>query len=140
MKSKYNKHMGNLMPDDQMTGLILKDLTFQIIAAVYEVHNVLGSGFLENVYEKALLKELRLRGMTAVPQKEIVVKYKDEEVGSYFADILVNDEVILELKAVDSLSKIHEAQLLNYLKATGKRIGLLINFGKQRVEYKRLVL
>jgi len=128
------------MPDDQITELILKDLTFQIIAAVYEVHNVLGSGFLENVYGKALVKELTLRGLKAEPQKEIIVKYKNEEVGCYYADILVNDDVILELKAVDNLSKVHEAQLLNYLKATEKRIGLLINFGKQRVEYKRLVL
>jgi GxxExxY protein len=89
------------MPDDKMTELILKDVTFQIIAAVIEVHKILGYGFLENVYEKALLKELRLRGLKAVTQKEIKVIYKDEEVGSYFADIVVNDDIILELKSVE---------------------------------------
>ncbi len=128
------------MFDDQGTELILKDLTFQIIAAVIEVHKTLGFGFLENVYEKALLKELRLRGLKAEAQKEIKVVYKNEEVGSYFADIVVNDEIILELKAVEGLTNMHKAQLLNYLKGTGLKLGLLINFGKQKAEYKRLAL
>ena len=127
------------MPD-KMTELILKDVTFQIIAAVIEVHKILGYGFLENVYEKALLKELRLRGLKAVTQKEIKVIYKDEEVGSYFADIVVNDDIILELKSVEHLTNAHKAQLLNYLKGTGSRLGFLINFGKEKAEYKRLVL
>jgi GxxExxY protein len=117
-----------------------KDLTYQIIAAAFEVHNVLGYGFLENVYEKALLRELRARHLFADPQREIKVCYKVEEVGSYYADIVVNDEITLELKAVETLNKAHEAQLLNYLKATSKRIGILINFGKEKVEYKRFVL
>lgn len=128
------------MPDDQMTELILKDVTFKIIAAVIEVHKILGFGFLESVYEKALLKELLLRGLKAEAQKEIKVIYKNEVVGSYFADIVVNDEIILELKSVECLTNIHKAQLLNYLKGTGLRLGFLINFGKEKAEYKRLVL
>ena len=128
------------MADDQLAELILKDVTFQIIAAVIEVHNILGYGFLENVYEKALLKELRLRGLKAENQKEIRVAYKGEEVGFYFADIVVNDEIILELKSIENLTNIHKAQLLNYLKATELRLGFLINFGKEKAEYKRMVL
>lgn len=128
------------MSNDTMSELLLKDTSFQIIAAVYEVHNVLGFGFLENVYQKALLKELRLRGLKADAQKEIKVLYKDEDVGSYYADIVVNDEIILELKAVDCLTKAHESQLLNYLKGTGMKLGFLINFGKDKAVYKRMVL
>jgi|SRR6185369_3980709 GxxExxY protein len=117
-----------------------KDLTYQIIAAAFEVHNVLGYGFLENVYEKSLVKELSSKGIKAETQTGIKVEYKGEEVGLYFADVVVNGEIILELKAVEALSKAHEAQLLNYLKATNKRIGILINFGKDKVEYKRFIL
>ena len=128
------------MSDDQIAELALKDVTFQIIAAVIEVHKILGFGFLENVYEKALLKELRLRGLKAEAQKEIRVIYKNEEVGSYFADIVVNDEIVLELKSVEHLTNNHKAQLLNYLKGTGLRVGFLINFGKEKAEYKRFAL
>jgi len=81
-----------------------------------------------------------MRGLKAVSQKEIRVCYKGEDVGSYFADIVVNDEIILELKSVEHLTNIHKAQLLNYLKGTGLRLGFLINFGKEKAEYKRLVL
>ena len=128
------------MSEDKKTELILNEVTFQIIAAVIEVHKVLGFGFLENVYEKALLKELRLRGLKADCQKEMKVKYKGEEVGSYFADIVVNEEIILELKSVEHLNNSHKAQLLNYLKGTGLRVGFLINFGKEKAEYKRMAL
>lgn len=128
------------MPDDAFAELLHKDISFQIIAAVYEVHNVLGFGFLETVYQKALEKELRSRGLKAEAQKEIRVKYKDEDIGSYYADLIVNDEIILELKAVENLTKAHESQLLNYLKGTGLRLGFLINFGKDKAIYKRMVL
>ncbi|SRR6266568_1019346 len=128
------------MSDDFSTNVILKDLSFQIMAAAFEVHNTLGFGFLENVYEKALLKEFHLRGIRAEAQREMKVFYKNEEVGSYFPDIVVNDEVIIELKAVENLNRNHEAQVLNYLKGTGYKLGLLINFGKEKVESKRLVL
>jgi GxxExxY protein len=123
-----------------MTDLLFKDISFQIIAAIFEVHNVLGFGFLESVYQKALVKELRVRGLKAEEQKEMSVYYKGEIVGSYYADIIVNDEIILELKAVENLAKIHEAQLLNYLKGTGLKLGFLINFGKEKADFKRMVL
>lgn len=128
------------MSESPMTELILNEVTFQVIAAVIEVHKILGYGFLENVYEKALLKELQLRGLKAESQKEVKVAYKGEIVGSYFADIIVNDEIILELKAVEHLTNAHKAQVLNYLKGTGLRVGFLANFGKEKAEYKRFVL
>ena len=128
------------MSGDHMDDLIHESVTFQVIAAIIEVHKILGFGFLETVYEKALLKELRLRGLKAEPQKEIRVFYKDEEVGSYYADIVVNDDIILELKSVEHLNNAHKAQLLNYLKCTGMKVGLLVNFGKEKAEYKRFAL
>ena len=116
-----------------------KEITYQINGAVYEVNKVLGAGFLEKVYENALLVELRKRGLKADSQLPIKVKYKDEVVGEYFADIVVEGQVILEIKASDSLSKIHEAQLLNYLRGTGFKIGLLINFKHPKADIIRLV-
>ena len=107
------------------------------MAAAFEVHNHLGAGFLEKVYENALLIELESRGIRAISQRELAVYYKRQKVGVYVADLVVNDEILLELKSVDTLAKIHEAQILNYLKCTGIRLGILINFGKDRVEYKR---
>ena len=128
------------MSHDYVDNVVLKDLSFRVMSAAFEVHNALGFGFLENVYERALLKELLLRGISAETQKEIKVSYKGEEVGSYYADIVVNNEMILELKAAEYLNRLHEAQILNYLKATGYKLGLLINFGKEKVEYKRFIL
>ena len=122
-----------------MTKLVLEELSYQVISAVFEVHNELGPGFLEKVYERALVKEFELRNMFVETQKEIQVSYKNEIVGSYFADILVDGQMIVELKAVAALSPLHEAQLLNYLKATGIKLGFLINMGAHQVEYKRMV-
>jgi len=118
----------------------LKELTYQINGAVYEVNKVLGAGFLEKVYENALLVELRKRGLKAEAQAPINVKYKDEVVGDYYSHLVVDDQVILEIKAIESLAKIHEAQLLNYLRATGYKIGLLINFTHPKAVIKRFVL
>jgi GxxExxY protein len=118
----------------------INELTYQINGAIFEVNRVLGAGFLEKIYEKALLIELRERGLNAECQVPIKVNYKGEIVGDYFADIVVDNKVILELKSVDSLQKIHEAQLLNYLKATGFKIGLLVNFAHPKAEVKRFVL
>jgi GxxExxY protein len=120
--------------------LLAEELTSKIIGAVYEVHSILGAGFLEAVYQKALVKELGLRGLRLDEQKELRVLYKGEDVGLYYPDILVESEVIVELKAVDALKPTHQAQLINYLKATGIRIGLLVNFGGSRAEFKRFVL
>jgi len=104
-----------------------------------EVHRTLGVGFLEKVYENALVFELCARGITAESQKPISVHYKGRAVGEYFADIVVADRVILELKVAATLTEAHEAQMLNYLRATGLRVGLVLNFGAPRLEWKRLV-
>jgi GxxExxY protein len=120
--------------------LVAAETTSKIIGAIYEVHSVLGPGFLEAVYQKALVRELQLRGLYLEEQKELHVIYKGEDVGLYFPDILVEHEVIIELKAVDALKPVHQAQLINYLKATGIRVGLLVNFGSVSAEFKRFVL
>lgn len=117
----------------------LNEITYEINGAAFEVNKVLGGGFLEKVYENALFFELKKRGLKAEAQYPITVNYKDEVVGDYFADILVEDSIIVEVKAVDSIQPIHEAQLLNYLKATGITVDLVINFKHPKAEIKRLV-
>ena len=123
-----------------MKEMDINELTYQINGAIFEVNRGLGAGFLEKVYENALLLELRDRGLAASNQVPIKVKDKGEEVGEYFADIVVENQIIIELKSIDSINKIHTAQLLNYLKATGFKIGLLVNFKHPKAEIKRLVL
>ena len=120
--------------------MAINDITYAIRGAVFEVNQVLGPGFLEKVYENALLIELRMRGLKAESQVPIKVYYKENIVGEYITDILVEGKVIVELKTVEKLEKIHEAQLLNYLKATGIQIGFLVNMKNQRAEIKRMVL
>ena len=118
----------------------LNDITYKINGAVFEVNRVLGPGFLEKVYENALLIELKNRGLKAERQVPIKVLYKENIVGEYIADILVEDKVIVELKTVEKFDRLHEAQLLNYLKATGINVGLLVNFKHSKAEIKRMVL
>ena len=113
-----------------------KDLTDKIIACFYKVYNTLGYGFLEKVYENALVHELRKNGMQVNPQFPIRVFYDGIHVGEYFADLLVDDTVIVELKAATAMSSEHILQLQNYLKATNKEVGLLLNFG-QKPEIRR---
>ena len=108
-----------------------KDLTDKIIKVFYTVYNELGYGFLEKVYENAMIIELKSNGLYCEKQKPIKVHYHGQEVGDYFADIIVNDLIILELKTVETLLQEHENQLINYLKATDKEIGLLLNFSKK---------
>ncbi|HVV98993.1 MAG TPA: GxxExxY protein [Planctomycetaceae bacterium] len=120
--------------------LLHKDLTSEIIGAAFEVHRVLGHGFLEGVYKLALQAELCRRGITAEVEHPIDVYYKNIIVGFYKADLLVANAVIVELKIAKTYCAADEAQLLNELKATGVRVGLLINFGQRKVEFKRLVL
>lgn len=122
-----------------MSDIIYEELSLQLMSAVFEVHNLLGPGFLEKVYENALLKEFNIRSIAVEAQKEIAVSYKGSNVGCYCADILVDGRIIVELKAVERLSPLHEAQLLNYLKATEVKLGYLINMGSKSVEYKRLI-
>ena len=118
----------------------INDITYKIRGAVFEVIRTLGPGFLEKVYENALAVELRKSGLKAESQIPIKVDYKGHVVGEYVADILVEDKVIVELKTVEKLEKIHEAQLLNYLKATGIQVGLLVNMKHQKAHIKRMVL
>ena len=113
------------------TDYLFKEETDEIIAAFYEVYNTLGYGFLERVYQNALYQELKRRGFRCEAQRQIKVYFKGKEVGEYFADIVVNDCIILELKANERLCSENEAQLLNYLKATEMEIGLLLNFGER---------
>ena len=116
-----------------------KEITKKIIGCAYTVYNEMGYGFLESVYEKCLLIELRKAGLKAESQQAITVYYENQIVGDFVADIVVEDSVILELKSVRRLAKVHEAQLVNYLVATGKEVGLLLNFGEEKVEVKRKV-
>jgi GxxExxY protein len=106
-----------------------QDITYEIIGAAYAVHKVLGAGFLEKVYENALVIELRKRGFEVSQQTPINVLYHDQVVGEYYADLVVNSLIIIELKAVANLSPEHEVQLVNYLNGSQKDFGLLINFG-----------
>jgi GxxExxY protein len=116
-----------------------EELTDKIIGCAYEVYNTLGSGFVESVYEKCLLIELVKAGLTAEAQKEVLVHYEGNIVGEFKADISVENKIIIELKALNQLTKAHEVQLVNYLTATGTDTGLLINFGPNSVEVKRKV-
>ncbi len=117
----------------------LNALSEEIIGAAFEVSNVLGVGFLEKVYENALNIELKSRGLETLPQAPLKVFYKNELVGDYIADILVENEIIIEVKAVNEIDTVHFAQCLNYLRITGLKLCLLINFSKPRVEIKRIV-
>jgi GxxExxY protein len=114
-------------------------LTDCVIGAVLEVSNTLGAGFLEKVYERALLRELALRGLRAKAQFSFSVMYKGACVGEYYADILVEDVLLFELKCVERFANEHTAQCLNYLRATGRTVCLLVNFQKPRVEWRRIV-
>ena len=120
--------------------IIYKDLSYKIIELALEVHNELGCGFLEKVYENALMILFRRENILARQQVPADVYFRGKVVGQYFADIMVDNKVILELKTVDVIANIHKAQVLNYLRATGLRLGLILNFGKPRFEYQRLVL
>lgn len=118
--------------------MLHKEITDKILNAYYKVYNTLGYGFLEKIYENAMAIELRKSGLKVSQQKNIKVFYEYEEVGDYFADLLVENLVIVELKAAKDISEEHEAQLTNYLKATTIEVGLLLNFGKDP-EFKRKI-
>jgi GxxExxY protein len=114
-----------------------EQLTEKIIGCAMAVHRTLGPGFLESVYQKALAHELRKAGLNVECEKAITVMYDGVAVGDFFADMLVDSSVLIETKAVQSLANAHEVQLVNYLTATGIEIGLLLNFGASRLEFKR---
>lgn len=120
--------------------LLEEDLTYRIQGCVFEVFRQLGHGFLEKVYERALLLELQRQGLSAESQSPVAVQYKGEVVGDYVADLIVEGPVLLELKAQEKLTPAHKAQVLNYLRATGIRVGLLVNFSYPKADIVRLVL
>lgn len=120
--------------------IVEKDLVYAINACVFEVYRQLGHGFLEKVYENALVREFHSREIAVEAQVFFSVKYKGAIVGEYCADLVVDDRVIVEVKAVERLHPAHEAQILNYLKATGKKVGLLVNFSHPKATVKRFVL
>jgi len=116
-----------------------KEITEKIIGCAYRVYNTMGFGFLESVYEKCLLIELTKAGLQAKAQEPVTVSYEGEVVGEFVADIVVEGSVILELKSVKRIMRAHEVQLVNYLTATKKDVGLLLNFGERKVEVKRKI-
>jgi GxxExxY protein len=118
--------------------MLHEDLTAKALEACFEVAKELGAGFLESVYEKALVVALRQKGLDAKEQFPLAVKFRGQVVGEFFADILLEDKVIIELKAARALTTEHQAQVINYLKATSIEVGLLVNFGNPRLEFKRL--
>jgi GxxExxY protein len=119
--------------------LLHSEITEQIIGAAFEVYRVLGYGFLEKVYQRAMVVELQRRGLKVIPEAKITVWYKEVIVGEYAADLFVQDCVIVELKVAKQYCSEDEAQLLNELKATKIKVGMLINFGRTKVEFKRMV-
>lgn len=121
-----------------MTGLLHRGITDAILKVYYEVYNELGSGFLEKVYQNAMYFELKDKGFKVEAQKQIKVYFKKQLVGEYFSDLLVEDKVIVELKAIEMLMDVHMAQIMNYLKATEIEVGLLLNFGEEP-EFKRVI-
>lgn len=116
-----------------------EEVTGKIIGAAYEVYRILGHGFLERVYQRAMQVELTQQGIPCEIEPKIQVQYKDVIVGDYSSDLLVNDLVIVELKVAKEYNPSDEAQLLNELKATGIKVGLLVNFGRTKVEFRRMV-
>ena len=118
--------------------MLHEDLTAKVLEACFEVTKELGAGFLESVYEKALVMALRQKGLDVKEQYPLNVTFRGHVVGEFYADILLEGKVIIELKTARALTPDHQAQLINYLNATGIEVGLLVNFGNPRLEYKRL--
>lgn len=123
-----------------MADIIYKELSYKVVGCAMEVHKELGPGFLESVYEAALAVELEKQGIPFQLQKQFPVIYKGVPVKIFTADLVIDDKIIIELKAISKLGAIERAQVINYLKATGLKLGLLINFGQISLQYERLVL
>jgi GxxExxY protein len=117
-----------------------QDVTKDILASAFRVHNSLGCGLLEKVYGKAMSWDLMLNNKQVVEEKAFKVVYREREVGAYYGDLVVDDKVIVEVKAVEKLDNVHRAQLLNYLRISGLRVGLLLNFANPKLEYERIVV
>jgi len=117
-----------------------QELTKDILASAFKVHNSIGCGLLEKVYGNAMSWDLKLNNRQVVEEKEFKVVYREKEVGSYFGDLVVDEKVIVEVKAVEKLNNVHRAQLLNYLRISGMRVGLLLNFANPKLEYERIII
>ena len=139
---RYSKRSVNSVVRTSPKEFPLKEVTERILSCALEAHSTLGPGLLESAYEEALAHEFNLRGIQLEKQKEIGMKYKDKEIGKHRIDFLVENEVVLELKAVEKMNTIYEAQVLTYLRAMDKRVGLLINFSGERLKdgIQRLIL
>lgn len=122
-----------------MTKLLYESLTYAVIGAAMEVHTVLGGGFLESVYQKALAKEFSLRKIAFEEQVKLPVNYKGLLIGEYFADFSVDGKLIIEIKAVAKINRAHQAQAMHYLAATGYQLALLLNFGGRSLEHQRVI-
>ncbi len=122
------------------TSILFKDESYNIMNAVFEVHNELKYGFLEPIYQEALEKEFSLQNIPFKREALIDIYYKGEKLDKYYkADFICYNEIVLELKALSDINSDHESQLINYLKATNKKLGILINFGKPKLQYKRII-
>ncbi len=121
-------------PVNSAVGSHQKDLTERVISCVIEVHSVLGPGLLKSLYEEALAQEFSLRGIAYEKQKEVSLKYKGKDIGNHRVDYLIESEVLMELKTVETIDKIYEVQVLTYLRAMNKRVGLLVNFNVERLK------
>ena len=117
--------------------MLHEELSGKILQACFEVSKELGCEFLESVYEKALIIALRQKGLNVISQAPLTVKFRNVVIGEFYADLLVENKILMELKAVNNLANEHFAQILNYLKATGIEVGLIINFGNPKLEYRR---
>ena len=119
--------------------LIHKELVYEVVGCAMKVHRELGYGFLEKVYENSMMVLLNKKSIKAKQQFPVPVHFENVIVGEYFADFMIEDKILVELKTVDKITNVHFAQVLNYLKATGIKLGLLINFGPRKLEYERIV-
>ena len=132
--------MTNIKSSSKEDKIIHKDLSFNIMKAVFEVHNTLGSGFSENIYENALIEEFKKQGLSFDSQKIIKIAYNNKLIGLHKLDFVIENKVVLEIKAQSDLLPIHAAQLKSYLKSGNYKLGILANFGKEKVEFKRILL
>ncbi len=140
MEPQMNTDRGDDVGSSRSEEYLHRELTKDILASTFRVHNSLGCGLLEKVYGNALSWDLKLNNRAVLEQKEFKVVYRDREVGSYYGDLVVDDKVIVEVKAVERLDNVHRAQLMNYLRISGLRIGLLLNFANPKLEYERIVV
>ena len=131
--------IGERVKPEETKKILFKELSYNIMSAAFEVHNALGAGLTENIYENSLCYEFGLRGIEFEQQVPVDISYKGKNMGTYVIDVIVDGKIILELKAVTGFHEVHEAQIISYLKATNLSLGILINFGQEKVASKRIL-